>query len=334
MIIQNQQGSGGTAEMTLFDSIEPTFIVKMGSKIICKANDAAITRLGKLNPVGKELKKIVHTIPSAGPNITPAYFDGGWYELKQETFLWEGSQHLKIQLKQRDGVPGFDVMQSLKKMIGFLLHRVRSPLTGIQGYAELVKSNTDIVQSSKYLNKINEGIEELFDLLDELDTLQKISLTHVDLNNFSADPKEIVADILTNYSADINQNISYHNKGHNSPLRCNPGDLRRILALLIDNAVEFSPIEEYQVQISRPTANTIKVAHNGNPIPKPISDQLFYPFVTTTARKLGIGLTMALLYAKRYHGSIFVTDNNPFQETSFLLCLPPTGNPKAVSLIK
>lgn len=332
-MFQIQHAITDSAEMIPFNSTEPTFIVKMGSKKICEANDAAITGYSNQNPIGKKLEKVIHIAQHAGPYITPVYFDEDWFVLKQETLLWEGSQHLKIRLEQREGVPGFDVMQSLKKMIGFLLHRVRSPLTGIQGYAELMETNSDIEESSKYLDKINEGVEELFDLLDELDALQEISLEHVDLNNFSADPQEIVKDILSDYNREVKKNIRYENPEQASTLQCNPGDLRRILSLLIDNAVEFAPAEEHQVTISRPSPNTIKVSHGGNPIPKSISEQLFYPFVTTAARKLGIGLTMALLYAKRYHGSIFVTDNNPFREISFLLCLPPANEYQSPSLL-
>jgi signal transduction histidine kinase len=333
MMFQIQHAIGNSAGMTPFNSMEPTFIVTMGSKKICEANDAAITGYGSRSPIDKKVEEVIHVVANVGPNITPAYFNDQWYVLKQETLLWEGKQHLKIRLEQREGIPGFDVMQSLKKMIGFLLHRVRSPLTGIKGYTELMESNKDIEESEKYLDKINSGIDELFDLLDELDALQEISLERVDLNNFSADPESIVKDLLSEYSTEVQEHVTYAETEFSTSIPCNPGDMRRILSFLIDNAVEFAPALENQVTISRPTENTIKVAHNGSPIPKSVSDQLFYPFVTTTARKLGIGLTMAILYAKRYRGSIFVTDNNPFRETSFLLCFPPSAQHQTSKLL-
>ena len=332
-MFQIKNAIGISAGMKPFDSTEPTFIVTTDSKTICEANDAAIAGHANKNPIGKELDDCLYILPNAGPNITPVYFDEEWFILKQETLLWEGSQHLKVRLEQREGVPGFDVMQSLKNMIGFLLHRVRSPLTGIQGYAELIEANNDIKESSKYLQKINDGIDELFELLDELDELQEISLDRVDLNNFSADPKEIVDDILSDYPKELTQNINYEEKDYTNLLQCNPGDMRRILSFLIENAVEYAPATDHTVTISRTSATAVKVAHSGNTIPKSISGQLFYPFVTTKARKLGIGLTMAMLFAKRYNGSIFVTDNNPFRETSFLFCLPPNEQGQATTLL-
>ncbi len=333
MISQINNAIGNSAGMIPFSSSDPTFIIKMGSKKICEANDAAIKDSGNQNPIGKKIEEVVHLVPNAGPNITPAFFDNEWYILSQETLLWEGSQHIKIRLEEREGIPGFDVIQSLKKMIGFLLHRVRSPLTGIQGYAELMEEHSKIEESTKYLNKIKEGIDELFTLLDELDALQEISLERVDINNFSADPEKIIKEIISDYTEIVNQNISYENNKFTSAVQCNPGDIRRILYYLIDNAVAFAPAEENQITISRPTVNSIKVAHNGNSIPNSVSDQLFYPFVTSTARKLGIGLTMAMLYAKRYYGTIFITDNNPFREVSFLVCFPPSDKHQSTSFL-
>jgi len=332
-MFQIKSAIGNSAGMIPFNSTDPTFIIKMGSKKICEANEAAISGHANQNPVGKELMDVVHIVPNAGPNITPAYFDEGWFILKQQTLLWEGSQHLKVRLERREGVPDFEVMQSLKNMIGFLLHRVRSPLTGIQGYAELIEDNSDIGESQKYLDKITEGVDELFNLLDDLDDLEKIPLKRIDLNNFSAEPSKIINDIISDYPAKVQKNITLQKTNYSAPLQCNSGDMRRILSFLIDNAVEYAPADKHEITISRSSKNSIKISHTGNSIPESISKQLFYPFVTTKARKLGIGLTMALLYAKRYYGSIFLTDNNPFRETSFLFCLPPSKDYQSSSLL-
>ncbi|PAU94629.1 hypothetical protein CK503_07500 [Aliifodinibius salipaludis] len=333
MMSQIKNAIKNPAGMIPFNSTEPTFIIKMGSKKICEVNDAAIAGFANKNPIGKELNDVVHIVPNAGPNITPVYFNEEWFILKQEILLWEGSQHLKVRLEGREGVPDFEVMQSLKNMIGFLLHRVRSPLTGIQGYAELIEDNSDINESQRYLEKISAGVDELFNLLDDLDDLEKISLERIDLNNFSANPFKIIQEIVSDYPVEVQKNISFEETTSSTPLQCNSGDMRRILSFLIENAVEYAPADKHEVTISQPTQNSIKISHTGNPIPKSISEQLFYPFVTTKARKLGIGLTMALLYAKRYYGSIFVTENNPFGEISFLFCLPPSEDYQSPSLL-
>jgi len=310
--------------MEKFNESNPVFIIDMDSRKICDVNREAIEGCRDRNPVGNNLNDIVYVNQNIGYAMAPAFFNNQWFNLEQETLLWQGSPHIKITLHQRNNAPDVDTLRSLKKMIGFLLHRIRSPLTGIQGYTELIEQK--IPQDIKYLDKVNEGINELFELLNELESLENISLDALGSNNNSANPGKIIGDILSNYSPQEQTNITFSPTKEMPAMRCNPGDLRRILSLLIDNAVEHAPIDQYEVIITQPSPNTIKVSHNGRPIPKSVSQELFYPFVTTKARKLGIGLTMALLYAKRYKGSIFLTDNNPFREVSFTFCLPPNSH--------
>lgn len=304
---------------------DPTFIIEMDSRKICDVNETVISGCDNYNPIGKDIDKIVYIEKNIGSALSPAFFNGQWFNLQQETLIWEGSPHIKISLQQRVGVPDFDTLHSLKKMIGFLLHRLRSPLTGMQGYLDIIEERTEDESNTKHLEKVNKGIEQLFDLLDDLESLQEISLKTVELNNYSADPETIIDEIISNYPDEVQDHITFTPPANPHLLRCSPGDLKRILSALVDNAIEHAPVNEgNQVTIEFPSANAVKISHNGNPIPKSIAQQLFFPFVTGKATKLGIGLTMAMLYAKRYKGSIFLTDNSPFRGVSFTFCLPPS----------
>lgn len=307
--------------MNKLHTADPTFIVDMDSRKICKISKELVIAC-KSNPIGKRIDRIVHIENNISQSIVAAFFNNRWYTLKQETILWEGSPHLKISLQSRDSIPDFETIHTLNNMIGFLLHRIRSPLTGIQGYAGFIKDSVDDSSISKYIDKIDRGVEELFAILDELETLENIPEKPVEVNNFSAHPEKAIQKVLSTYDAKIRKKISL-SLSNKSVLHCNPGDLRRILSILIENAVVHAPADDHEITILQPSSNTIKVSHNGAPIPKSVSKELFYPFVTTKARRLGIGLTIAILYAKRYRGSIFLTDNIPFKNVSLTFCLPP-----------
>jgi signal transduction histidine kinase len=304
---------------------DPIFIIEMDSRKIRDVNETVISGCDNYNPIGKDIDNIVYIEKNIGSAISPAFFNGQWFNLQQETLIWEGSPHIKISLQQRVGIPDFDTLHSLKKMIGFLLHRLRSPLTGMQGYLSIIEGRTEDETNARHLEKVNKGIEQLFDLLDDLESLQDISLKTVELNNYSANPEPILDEIISGYSEETQDHITFIPSADTQLLRCSPGDLKRILSALIDNALEHAPVnKDNQITIELPSANAVKISHNGNPIPKSIAQQLFFPFVTGKATKLGIGLTMAMLYAKRYKGSIFLTDNSPFRGVSFTFCLPPS----------
>lgn len=299
------------------------FIVTQEGHNLVKVNTPALDRLDGFNSIGQPIDELIHieTDIKVGGYETPAYFDGEWFSLQQETIAWQGSFHIKIRLIKRKEIPSVKVMQSLKSMIGFLLHRLRSPLTGIRGYTELMEKEPD--EDYKYLAQVNQGVDQLLNLLDELESLEGIPLEQPVINNHSVNPTEIIGEILSNYPKEVQTNIIFNPVLESDQLSCNPGDLLRILSILIENAVVHAPIDKHQIKITQPSLHSIQVSHDGNTIPKSISQNLFHPFVTTRARKLGIGLTRALLYAKRYNGSIFLTENNPYGKVSFLFCLPP-----------
>lgn len=305
---------------------DPAFIIEMDSKIIREVNDAAITGCDRYNPIGRNLEHIIYIEKDTGNAISPAYFDGQWYTVKQETLNWEGSLHIKVTLHHREDIPDTETVHSLKYLIGFLLHRIRSPLTGMQGYAHLAEAQIENKSNARYLGKINKGIESLFDLLNELESLQEMSLKEIEVNNYSAKTLPILHEIIAEYPPEIRKRITILSPGDNEQLLCcSPADLKRILTALIDNAVDHAPAKEgHTITIELPSANAVKISHNGNPIPKPITRQLFFPFVTGKATKLGIGLTTALFYARRYKGTIFLTGNNPFRGVSFTFYLPPS----------
>lgn len=300
---------------------EPVFIVRQRDNKLVKANQLALNRI-KSNPIGQPIDNLIHTEQSPRSNISPAYFDGEWFLLQQQTIRRQGRYHNKIRLSKRPAVPSLQVIQSLKYMIGFLLHRLRSPLTGIQGYTELI--GTQPGPNRKYLEQIEDGADQLIELLDELESLEEIPVEQSDLKSQSANPTKIIGEILSGYAPEQQQNVRFNPKFKSAPLCCNPGDLRRILSILIENAIVHAPVENQTITIAQPTSHSIRISHEGNAIPESVLQNLFYPFVTTKARRLGIGLTMAIYYARRYKGSIFLTENNPFGKVSFLFCMPPS----------
>lgn len=303
----------------------PVFIIEMDTRKIRKANETAIAGFDNYNPIGKDLDQVIYIEKDIGNAISPAYFNGRWYNLQQETLIWDGTPHIKVSLQHRPDIPDFDTLSALKNMIGFLLHRMRSPLTGMQGYANLIELNLEDKSNNEYLERINKSIEILFDLLDELESLQNISLKEAAQNTCSASAETIIKEVISEYPPEIQETISIIPLADpHQRMRCNPADLKRILSELIDNAVVHAPSHKgSKITIDLPSLNAVKVSHDGNPIPRSIARQLFFPFVTGKATRLGIGLTKAMLFAKRYKGSIFLTSNSPFHGVSFTFCLPP-----------
>lgn len=309
----------------------PVFIIEINSRKICEVSPEVIATNSKINPVGKKLDDIIHIEKNLGSADTPAYFNNQWYHLEQEILIWKDRPCVKVSLKQRTDIPDLSVIDSLKKMIEILVHHLRSPLTAIQGYAYLIENDTANHANGRHLGQINKGVNQISGLLNEIERFRDIPSDTVDVNNLSASSTDVVHSLLSGYPADITQRIKFTAPDDCHIIRSNQGDLRRTLSLLLDNAIQHSDAMKDKITVDFPSPYSIRITHDGTPIPKAIERELFFPFVTSGAQNLGIGLTLAMLYARRYRGSIFLTENKPYKGVSFVLCFPPASDWNASS---
>lgn len=310
----------------LSDHAEPTFLVEEVDGRILQANQTAKAGCGELNPIGEPIENVVF-IDEKSTDAVHSYFNKQWFELKREAFDWKGERISKVTLKRPKSAPDAETLQIVRNMIAVWLHQMRSPLTGMQGYLEMVQDDLSTEEHDavdKRFNAMNNSIDKLFDLMDELEMLHDAAADpQTDDSYHLADPDVFINDLLAHYSPETRQQFTILTPDEPTFFNCNPLSLKRILSLLIQNAVEHHNDQDQKILVEIISDRTIKISNSGAPIPEHIADQLFQPFVTTKADKLGIGLTMAMLYANHLGGSIFLTENSQQRGISFTVCLPP-----------
>src|SRR5699024_5662808 len=102
------------------------------------------------------------------------------------------------------------------------------------------------------------------------------------------------------YSPEIREHITFIPPENARLVNCSPADFKQILMILLSNAIEHAPVPDKEICIEIVSDTSVKVSHDGEPIPLPLAKELFFPFVTSKVTKLGIGLTKAILNAQRY----------------------------------
>ena len=177
-------------------------------------------------------------------------------------------------------------------MIAVMLHRFRSPLTGIAGYLELLKSETDLENIQNRAKKIDHGIIRLANLMDELEYFYNIpnkfdrkKLEHIELDS-----------ILNKVQFDLDKNLRNRIQ-FLSPLQkktffATNEALKMVVKLLVENALEYIP-----KIASKYFHNYLKIESNFNEcfnMPEEVKN-IFHPFVTSKANNLelinyGLGL--------------------------------------------
>ena len=307
----------------LSDYSEPAFLVEKGSSRILEANRTAKAGCGSIDPIGEIFDHIVF-IDDKTDDALHSYFNHQWFELKSETFSWKDDQYSKITLKRPRSVPNAQTLQTVRNMIAVWLHQLRSPLTGMQGYLEMAREDYEGDRQQridKRFDAMDRSIDKLFDFMDELELLHDVaSEADKAAAHHLVDAEGLLQDMLSRYPREVHDRILVHHPENHVYFDTQPSLLKRILLILLENALEH---DEEEITVDIVSERTIRISNGGAAIPRDIADQLFTPFVTTKANKLGIGLTMAMLYAHRIGGSIFLTDNDDERGVSFTLCLPP-----------
>lgn len=214
------------------------------------------------------------------------------------------NQHLnlfrKLQLQYQHG------NAELKTAVTNISHDLRSPLTTICGYLDVMKGMDKPPKIAEYLDIIDERAELMRQLTEELFRYSVI---------LSTDSSEEKEDVLINQILE-DSIMAYHtvlSEKHITPLvniteqkiirNLNKSSLSRIFSNLINNAVKYS---DGDLEIALSDTGEIIFANTAKALSTVQVERLFDRFYTVESARhsTGIGLSIARTLVERMGGSI------------------------------
>jgi signal transduction histidine kinase len=245
-------------------------------------------------------------------------------------------------------------MASLGELTAGIAHEIQNPLNFVNNFSEvnkeLITEMREAINSGNYeevktiANDIEQNEAKINHHGKRADGIVKGMLQHSRTNNGQKELTDI------NTLADEYLRLAYHglrakDKNFNADFKTDldegidkinivPQDVGRVLLNLFNNA--FYAVNEKQkatdgnfkpavsIQTKKINDKTeIRIADNGNGIPKKIIDKIFQPFFTTkpTGQGTGLGLSLSYDIIKAHGGDIkVVTKEN--EGTEFIILLP------------
>lgn len=305
----------------LSDIADPVFVVDPASNVVVVANKAASSVRFSSGPEGKLLSSAVH-FETGGKEPILAYFNNQWLVPVKKQITWKKKIYTKLMLTHTASTPDENTLFTIRKMIAVLVHRLRSPMTGMQGYLEMVEDIPNRNNKRK-LAKVGEGLDYLFEIMDELELLHNVeAFIDDEPNTIFSDAEIITKELLYSYPEDLQNRIQIVNHT-DKKFQFNPSELNRIISLLLNNAAEHPSAIDKPIRVEIISPRKISITNFGSVIPDEIVDHLYFPFTTTKANNLGIGLSLAQLIASRRHAAIMLTENSPILGITFtLICRP------------
>lgn len=216
-----------------------------------------------------------------------------------------------------------------KKMLSNISHDIKTPMTVILGYLEIMQLSETI--SAEMLKKVEDKAQGVMEMIDQFFTLSKIESGDMEIELARVDICEICREsvldfyeLLSDKKFQVNMNIP------EMPVfvQGNKEALQRILLNLISNVIRYGADGKYlEILLRNEERNVyVEVTDKGKGIDKMFADSIFDRLFTmedSRNRKIqgnGLGLTIAKNLAVRLGGDITL-ESTPYVKTTFTIQL-------------
>ena len=196
----------------------------------------------------------------------------------------------------------------LKEAVTNISHDLRTPLTAISGYLDLLEREEKNENVQRYLSQIKNRIEVLKNLTEELfrysvvTSSQELKPEHMDI------VRALEESLLSFYAVMQEKGIQPEIKLPEEPVfrELDAGAVNRIFSNIISNALKYSDGDLSVVMDKNGCVTFSNTAHNLNAV---TVGRLFDRFYTVEASRnsTGLGLSIAKLLLERMGGSIEAT---------------------------
>lgn len=234
--------------------------------------------------------------------------------------------------QQRAAVAELERLNRAKSdFVSIVSHEFRTPLTGIQGFSEMMQSeDLTLEEMREYAGDINKDAHRLNRMITEMLDLDRMESGRMELHREAVDLNAIVSEAVDHVRPNAPQ--------HQLSLRLDPmlgeisGDrdkLTQVLANLLNNAVKYSPDGGEIVVSTRVegTAAHIVVRDHGIGIPKEALESIFerYGRVESLATRhiQGTGLGLPIVrQIMQLHGGTVWAESTVGEGSVFHVTLP------------
>jgi signal transduction histidine kinase/Na+-transporting methylmalonyl-CoA/oxaloacetate decarboxylase gamma subunit len=255
--------------------------------------------------------------------------------------IWQAQQGLENKIRERTAelTTTLNELNALNKrkneFVSNVSHELRTPLTSIKGYASILlagKLGSLPEEARLRLEKINHHSDELVQFINDLLDIARIESGRTMMKIASEDLKalaEEVIDILSVQAREKRINLSYDIAEDAKNALVDPGQIKRVLINLINNALKFTP-ENGSIKVTarrHDSSLQVDISDTGCGIPPEAQERIFEEFyrvdnpINQQVKGTGLGLVLVKNIIEAHKGKIWVK-SNPGSGSTFSFTLP------------
>jgi len=226
----------------------------------------------------------------------------------------------------RDVTEERQVQRAKAEFIANASHELKTPLTALSGYLEMLEDEEDEEVRAEFLKDMRSQTDRLQSLARTLLDLSRLDANAVTFRKEEVDLEEILYELRRDFGY-TGRPVNVHADEDVPPVETDPTQLHRMLAILLDNALKYSDGETpVDVRLSREDGHAvISVSDEGCGIPEAeiphIFDRFYRAQGSSRADGTGLGLALAREITDHLGGEIQV-QSKPGIGSVFSVTLP------------
>ncbi len=206
-------------------------------------------------------------------------------------------------------------------------HELKTPLTSLWSFLELLKETELNEEQSKYIDRISQGAQRLKDIIVDVLDIVSAETGRTPLNPENIETRQIckaVTEELQSFAATKKQIININGKNVKFPM--DRKIVVNVLKRLLHNAIKFgNDGGEVILEVEGDSTQlTFAIENQGKSIPADSIARLLKPFtldedVMHHSKGLGLGLSVSQALLKRHGSSLEIESNKNKTRVSFTL---------------
>lgn len=213
--------------------------------------------------------------------------------------------------KEKDKVEKLEKVR--KKFFDNVTHELKTPLTGISGYAEMLSEG--MVEDKEFKER---AVKRIY---SESERLHKLVLKLIDVSKGDSFVDEVLrpinmGELLNEICDDMNIKAKKYSRSivrnvNGGSILGQPNKIRELIINIIDNAIKYSIDDKIYIRdMVEDNYYKLEVENKSKPIPDNIYKRIFEPFVKTEKsiekQSSGLGLYICDEIVKEHNGEIKV----------------------------
>lgn len=202
--------------------------------------------------------------------------------------------------------------ENVKLSITGLSHDLRTPLTSISGYVQLLRATTDETKRAHYLTIIEQSVQRLIEMTDHFYDLARIETNQKEMTLSSVPLSSLVEDIFLSFYDQFEEKsieLQFPEQANDWQVIADPFMLTRVIQNVAQNILRYSKSQAVISYKSEGGDLILSVKNDIKPDSKVAIEKVFMRFYTevtsrTNAEASGLGLYLSKKLVEKMNGKM------------------------------